>query len=67
MGAVSATDTPTLFYSRRIGLNAGRVIPIEVGGRLTGKVGDFGIGLMNIQAGDERCRGRRIRTSPSCA
>ena len=53
MGAVSATDTPTLFYSRRIGLNAGRVIPIEVGGRLTGKVGDFGIGLMNIQAGDE--------------
>jgi hypothetical protein len=50
---VTATDTPTLFYSRRIGLNAGRVIPIEVGGRLTGKVGDFGIGLMNIQAGDE--------------
>ena len=53
MGAVSATDTPTLFYSRRIGLNAGRVIPIQVGSRLTGKVGDFGIGLMNIQAGDE--------------
>jgi hypothetical protein len=52
-GPAQATDTPTLFYSRRIGLNANRVIPIEVGGRLTGKVGDFGIGAMNIQAGEE--------------
>lgn len=52
-GPAQATDTPTMFYSRRIGLNAGRVIPIEVGGRLTGKVGDFGIGIVNIQAGDE--------------
>ena len=53
MGSVSSSDTPTLFYSRRIGLNANRVIPIDVGGRLTGKVGDYGIGIMNIQAGDE--------------
>ncbi len=30
---------PTLFYSRRIGLNRGRVIPIDVGGRMTGRVG----------------------------
>ena len=50
---VGATDTPYLFYSRRIGLNAGRVIPIDVGGRLTGKVGPFAVGLMNIQTGDE--------------
>ncbi|MGQ0734824.1 MAG: hypothetical protein ACT4QD_14365, partial [Acidobacteriota bacterium] len=40
-----AGDTPSLFYSRRIGLNAGRVIPILAGGRLTGKVGPFGVGV----------------------
>lgn len=47
------SDTPTVFYTRRIGLNRGRVVPIDVGGRLTGKVGAFGVGIMNIQAGDE--------------
>jgi hypothetical protein len=46
--------TPTLFYSRRIGLNRNRVVPIDVGGRLTGKVGDFSLGILNIQTGDER-------------
>ena len=45
--------TPYLFYSRRIGLNRNRVIPITAGGRLTGKVGAFGIGVMNIHTGDE--------------
>jgi hypothetical protein len=44
---------PTLFYSRRIGLNGGRVIPIEAGARLTGKAGKFALGALNLQAGDE--------------
>jgi hypothetical protein len=52
-GGGGASDTPTLFYSRRIGLNRGRVVPIDVGGRLTGKVGKWGVGAVNIQAGDE--------------
>ncbi len=43
---------PSLFYSRRIGLNNNQVIPIDVGGRLTGKVGPFGLGVMNIQTGE---------------
>ncbi len=47
------SDQPYLFYSRRIGLNRSRVVPIDVGGRLTGKVGAFGVGVMNIQAGDD--------------
>lgn len=47
------SDQPYVFYSRRIGLNRGRVVPIDVGGRLTGKIGAFGVGVMNIQAGDE--------------
>jgi hypothetical protein len=46
-------DTPYLFYSRRIGLNANRIVPINVGGRLTGKIGPYAIGLMNIQTGRE--------------
>jgi hypothetical protein len=52
-GSEGAADAPFLFYSRRIGLNANRVIPITAGGRLTGKVGPFGVGVMNIQTGDE--------------
>ncbi len=48
-----ATDTPYLFYSRRIGLDANRVIPITAGGRLTGKVGPFAVGAINIQANDQ--------------
>jgi hypothetical protein len=34
-------------------LNRNRIIPIDAGGRLTGKIGAFGVGVMNIQAGDE--------------
>jgi hypothetical protein len=45
--------TPFLFYSRRIGLNGNRVIPINVGERLTGKVGRYGVGAMNIQTGED--------------
>jgi hypothetical protein len=52
-GNNSQSATPFLFYSRRIGLNRGRVVPIEVGGRMTGKIGKFGVGLVNIQADDE--------------
>ena len=52
-GSVGTTDTPYLFYTRRIGLNGGRVIPINEGGRLTGKLGPYAIGLMNIQTGPE--------------
>jgi hypothetical protein len=47
-------DTPILFYSRQIGLQAGsqgvRVVPIQGGGRLTGRVGRFSIGLLDIQS-----------------
>ena len=53
-GANSAgSDTPVLFYSRRIGLNQGQVVPIQAGGRLTGRVGRYTIGLMNLGTGDE--------------
>ncbi len=37
-----------LFYSRRIGLEEGRAIPIITGGKITGKMGPYGIGLLNV-------------------
>ena len=52
-----------LFYSRRIGLDQGRQIPIEAGGRLTGRVGGYSVGLINIQTDDDphgRVRSRPI-------
>ena len=42
-------DAPVLFYSRRIGLSQGRDVPLLAGGRLTGRVGAFTVGLLNIQ------------------
>lgn len=50
--ASSNTIQPFLFYSRRIGLESGRIVPIDGGGRLTGKAGKYGIGVLNIQAAD---------------
>ncbi|MCS5650864.1 MAG: carbohydrate binding family 9 domain-containing protein, partial [Dehalococcoidia bacterium] len=37
----------TPFFSRRIGLSEGKQIPIVYGGRLTGQVGDYEIGMIN--------------------
>lgn len=48
-GVFGAGDAPTVFFSRRIGLDDGQTVPILGGGRLTGKVGDFSVGAVNIQ------------------
>jgi hypothetical protein len=53
-GTADAGVAPTLFYSRRIGLSRGRVIPIDVGGRLTGRAGKYSLGLLDIRTGDEQ-------------
>lgn len=43
-----------LFYSRRIGLSAtGQPIPILAGARLTGQIGKFSIGALDMQTGEE--------------
>ncbi len=44
-------DAPSLlpFFSRRIGLREGQPVPILAGGRLTGKSGRYGVGLLNMQ------------------
>lgn len=45
-------DVPTLFFSRRIGLEGGQTVPILAGGRLSGKAGPYSIGAVNIQTDD---------------
>ena len=56
------SDAPILFYSRRIGLNQGRVVPLEVGGRVTGQVGRYSVGLMTIDTGDDGTSSRAAVT-----
>ena len=41
-----------LFYSRRIGIEEGHAIPIIGGGKITGKMGPYGLGLLNVFTND---------------
>ena len=52
-GIFADVNVPRLFYSRKIGLEGGRVVPIVGGARLTGKLGAFDVGALNIHTGDE--------------
>jgi len=52
-----SAETPVMFHSRRIGLTGGRAVPIVGGGRLTGRVGRFTLGLLNIQTAEEPTAG----------
>jgi hypothetical protein len=46
----SQTRAIELFFSRRIGIGpSGELVPIQVGGRLTGKAGPYNVGVMNMQ------------------
>ncbi len=47
-GPFGSSDTPQVFFSRRIGLNE----PILGGGRLTGRAGPFTVGVLNVQTDD---------------
>ena len=46
-------DAPTVFYSRRIGLSGARAVPVIAGGRLTGKVGPWSLGLLNMETDND--------------
>ena len=48
-GGFGGRGAPTMFFSRRIGLQGGEPVPILGGGRVTGKVGSFDVGLLSIQ------------------
>jgi hypothetical protein len=44
---------PQLFFTRRIGLDNGREVSIIAGGRVTGTVGKYAVGVMNMETGYE--------------
>ena len=46
-------NVPTLFFSRRIGLQGGEPVSIRGGGRLTGKAGAFDVGTVAVRTGRE--------------
>jgi len=46
-------SAPTLFDSRRIGIQGSTPVPILGGARLTGKVGAFDVGALSIQTADD--------------
>lgn len=50
-----------LFYSRRIGLNAGGPVPLYGGARLVGRVAGWDVGMLNMQA--EGVAARRVPTT----
>ncbi len=62
-GAATAatSDVPIPFYSRRIGLVQGAAgpasVPILGGGRLTGRIGKYQVGLVNMQTRDDEATG----------
>ena len=50
-------DAPIVFFSRRIGLSEGQPIPIQIGGRVTGRAGPYTIGALNIHTEVDRTIG----------
>lgn len=45
-----ADNNNNLFYSRRIGINDGELVPMLGGARVVGRVGDWDVGLINLQS-----------------
>jgi len=48
-GANAGPGLLTLFYSRRVGLQDGREVPLLAGARVTGRIGHTTLGAMNIE------------------
>ena len=51
-GRSGGRNVPIIFFSRRIGLEAGGIVPVVAGGRVTGKIGAFDVGALTIQTDD---------------
>ena len=51
-GTLPPDNAPVVFFSRQIGLEESQAIPILAGGRLSGRVGDYSLGLLQIRTDD---------------
>lgn len=63
LGGDAAANDPgllALFYSRRIGLVDGQQVPIIGGGRVTGRLGPFAVGALNISTEEETLGARQL-------
>lgn len=50
--AVGSNRSAQMFFSRRIGIGeGGRPVPIDWGGRLSGRAGDFDLGFLHMRTG----------------
>ena len=50
-------EVPVMFFSRQIGLSRGQAVPVRGGARITGQVGKYQLGVLNIETGDEPAAG----------
>ena len=51
-GTINNAELPQIFFSRRIGLEAGGPVPIIAGGRLIGRSGPYRIGALQMRTGE---------------
>ncbi len=51
------SSVPLLFFSRRIGIAGNQLAPIRGGARVTGKLGDFGVGALAMRSGENLASG----------
>jgi uncharacterized membrane protein YgcG len=51
-GGAGPADVPVMFFSRQIGVLAGKEVPVRVGARVTGRAGAYTIGALDVQTGD---------------
>jgi hypothetical protein len=56
-GTPNRPDVPVVFFSRRIGLSNGATVPIDAGGRVTGRAGAYSLGLLDIRTGSHAALG----------
>jgi len=56
-GGRGGGETPTVFFSRRIGLEGGEIVRILGGARVTGKVGPLDVGALSIQTDESLVAG----------
>lgn len=65
--AVGTPQSVEMFFSRRIGIQSGQAVPLQGGGRVTGKMGNYTVGLLNLQADELSVRddsGAPVRVAP---
>ena len=51
-GTLPPDNAPVVFFSRQIGLEESQAVPIVAGGRLSGRMGAYSLGLLQIRTGD---------------